>query len=424
MGPRRVIAAAVVPALLALLLSACGSGGGGPSAAPMRVGLLYPTAGAQGVSGTEEERGALMAAEWANQHGGINGHHLTLETTPVDRPEAVPGAMAAFARAGVSVIVGSHGSLYSAVAATEATRNGQLLWETGAVGQTDGGVHGGANFVRMAPMGANLGRDGVEFVNTVLTPKLAPHGRALKWAITYVDDAYGRAVGLGARAAVVATGQPDVATFPYQATGTDYQALAKRIGAAHPDLLFVSAYLDDGIALRRAMVAAHIALVASIGTSSSYCMPAFGAALGADGVGLFASDKPDAAAVRSDALSPEGRAALAWAAPLYKHRYGGAMSSHALSGFANAFALFVDVLPAAGRADPVAVAAAALSIKLPVGTLANGGGLDIAPPGAADAGNNRNAAGVIWEWVGPGQRAVVWPPPFATHAVVALPLSA
>jgi hypothetical protein len=100
------------------------------------------------------------------------------------------------------------------------------------------------------------------------------------------------------------------------------------------------------------------------------------------------------------------------------------MTSHALSGFSNAFALFVHVLPRVSKVDPAEVAAAALAIKLPVGTLANGGGLDIAPPGAPDAGNNRNAAGVIWEWVGPGQRAVVWPPAFATHAVVALPLAA
>jgi ABC-type branched-subunit amino acid transport system substrate-binding protein len=221
----------------------------------------------------------------------------------------------------------------------------------------------------------------------------------------------------GAAAEAKATGQPVVATFPYAQTGTDFTALADRVAAAHPDVLYVAAYLADGTALRRALVAQHVPLLANLGTSSSYCMPEFGQELGAEAVGVYASDKPDAAAVRPDALTPEGRAALAWVAPRYQALYHEAMSSHALSGFSNAYALFVHVLPAAGRADVAAVAAAAQVIKLPVGALANGGGLDIAPLGAPDAGTNRLAAGVVEEWVSPGQMDVVWPPAFATHPV-------
>ena len=418
----RVRHSLVAALLIGLILSGCASATRASSAPSMRIGLLYPTAGAQGVQGTEEERGALLAAEWANDHGGVDGRHLLLETTPVDRPEAVPAAMAAFQQAGISLVVGSHGSEYSAVAADEASRRGQLLWETGAVGDTDAGVHGGTNFIRMSPMGANLGRNAVDFVHDALAAKLAPRPGGLRWAVAYVDDPYGRAVAGGARAEVVATDQPLVGTFPYQLGKTDFAALAAEIGRSKPDVLFVSAYMADGVALRRAVVQQHLPLLANLGTSSSFCMLEFGQELGGESYGLFASDKPDAAAVRTDALSPEGRAALAWAAPLYLARYQVAMSSHALSGFANAFALFVHVLPLAGTTAAPAVAAAALAVKLPVGTLANGGGLDIAPLNAPDAGNNRAAAGVIWEWVGPGQRAVVWPPAFATHPVVALPI--
>jgi hypothetical protein len=137
---------------------------------------------------------------------------------------------------------------------------------------------------------------------------------------------------------------------------------------------------------------------------------------------VFASDKPDAAAVRPEALTPEGRETLAWSANAYQSRYHQAMTSHALSGFSNAYALFVHVLPVAPSTTTKAVSAAAQAVKLPIGSLANGGGLDIAPPGAADAGNNRNAAGVIWEWIAPGHEVVVWPPAFATHEVVWLPI--
>jgi hypothetical protein len=94
------------------------------------------------------------------------------------------------------------------------------------------------------------------------------------------------------------------------------------------------------------------------------------------------------------------------------------MSAAALSGFSNAYAVLVHVLPAAGSLRPDDVADAALRVKLPEGTLANGAGLDIAEPGTIDAGSNRAAASVIWEWVAPRTRAVVWPPAMATHPIV------
>ncbi len=385
---RRAASAIAVCALVGAALTGCG-GGRAAAHGDVTVGLLYPQAGPQGPQGSSEMHGAELAQ-------------------------------------GVPVVIGSHGSAISAAAADYASTQGQLFWETGAVGLTDGGTVGATDFIRMAPMGANLGRAAIAFVDGELRPKLA--AAHLRYAVAYVDDPYGKAVGGGAQDEIASRGLPLAGVFPYDASTRDFSALAARIGGSHPDVLFVSAYLGDGVALRRAMVAAHVPLQASIGTSSSYCHPAFGQQLGADAVGLFASDKPDAANVRLDALSDEGRRTLSWARHEWSRRYHTEMDAPALSGFANAYALLAHVLPAAAAAaaadlDPASVSAAALRVKLPEGTLANGGGMDIAPPGAPDAGTNRAAAGVIWEWVGPGQRAVVWPPAFASQAVEALPLA-
>lgn len=424
------MAAGMAALTVAALLAGCSH----PT--PVKVGLMYPTTGSQGAQGMEEKQGAELAVEWANSHGGIGGRPIQLVTADLNRPESVPAAMDALARAGVSIVAGTHGSAYSALAAAEATRRHMLIWETGAVGQvgsepqpaaadtsfhSDGPVAGGVDFIRMAPMGGDLGKNAVDFVRTGLAPQL-PHAGPLRWAVAYVDDPYGRAVEAGAAAEVAATGQPLVGTFSYNAAGTDFTALARQIAASHPEALYVAAYLDDGAALRQALADEHVPLVVNLGTSSSYCMPAFGQRLGATAVGVFASDKPDAAAVRPDALTAQARTTLTWAAARYQGRYHQAMTSHALSGFSNADALFSFVLPRAGRATTDDVARAAQAVKLPVGSLANGGGLDIAPPNAPDAGNNRNAAGVIWEWVAPGSEAVVWPPAFATHPVVWLPI--
>ena len=96
------------------------------------------------------------------------------------------------------------------------------------------------------------------------------------------------------------------------------------------------------------------------------------------------------------------------------------MSAPALSGFSNSYAVLTHVLPAARSTKSADVARAAVHAKMPKGSLANGGGLDLAPPGAPDAGENRAAAGVIEQWVALRTAAVVWPPPFTTHEVIAI----
>ena len=404
---------------VASIASACG----GSDTRVTRVGVLYPLTGAQGMQGTEEQRGVKLAAEWANDHGGIDGNKIELVTVDTPRAEAVPDTMRDLASKGITVVVGSHGSAISAEAAETATKENMIFWETGAVGQIAPDVSGGSRFFRLAPMGANLGSAAIDFLTNTLQSKLGVD-HPLRIAVTNVDDAYGRAVADGATEQIAKNGAVDAGRFQYPLTGADYGTLADQIGAAHADALFVAAYLDDGVALREAIVQRHIHFAASIGTSSSYCHPAFGERLGADAVGLFASDKPDANDVRADALTPEGRRTLLWARKQYESRYHTEMSAPALSGFSNAYALFVHVLPSAGSLKPSAVARAALATKLPIGTLANGGGLDLVPPGQPDAGANDNAASVIWEWVAPKTRAVVWPAAFATHPIVVLPLAA
>jgi hypothetical protein len=93
------------------------------------------------------------------------------------------------------------------------------------------------------------------------------------------------------------------------------------------------------------------------------------------------------------------------------------MSAPALSGFAAAWALLHQVLPGAASFAPADVARAALAADVPQGGLPNGSGLRFGAPGSPDAGENVMATSVIWEWVGVGEREVVWPPRFATHPI-------
>ena len=408
-------------ALLAATLLVAGGCTAGADSGAVTIGAIYPISGRQGPGGLEEANGARLAVELANERGGLQGRPIRLELLDVDRGERAAAALGRLRRDGVDVVLGTYGSTISAPAAAAAASSGMVLWETGAVGLVGADAGAGESFFRMAPMGSSLGRAAVSFVRDRLSGELGTSG-PLRYAVAYVDDAYGRSVGLGAAEEAHASGQQLVGTFPYSVRGLDAEELIRSVAATRPDVLFVSAYLDDGIALRKAQVSQGLNLKASIGTSSSYCMPSFAAALGPAAVGLFASDKPDGQEIRVDALSPQGQDVLAWGRARFRQHHKADMTPAALSGFANTWALVGHVLPAAGSVRAPEVAAAARMVKLDGGTLPNGAGLDLAGPGVDDAGENRRAVSVIWQWVDVRTQAVVWPPAFATRPLQAIPI--
>jgi len=403
--------------LTVLTLVLVGGMAGAAPGQPIVIGAVYPTGGSQGPGGVEEFRGVQLAADYVNARAGVGGRPIRLTLVPADSWDAAPWAVERLAGQGVSVVVGSYGSTISRPAAVTATRLGLVFWETGAVGEIGMEAVSGNRVFRVSPTGGALGRAAVAFVRDQLTPRLRT-ARQLRYSVAYVDDVYGRAVGLGAVDEIRQSHLALAAVLPYDLRHADYPALASRIARAHTDVLVVGAYLEDGVALRRAVVRAGVPLVANIGTSSSYCMSAFGAILGDNAVGLFASDKPDGDILRPDGLSPEAAGALRWAVAEYRHRFTEAMSAPALAGFSGGLALFHYVLPRARNTSAAAVADAARGITLPLGALPNGSGLLFPPPGSPQAGANLRATSVIWEWIRVNTRAVVWPRAFATHPIV------
>ena len=400
-------------AMLAIvaLASSCSSDQGA-----IVVGAVYPTAGGQGMGGIEEFRGVRLAADLVNADGGVRGRPIRLVLEPADSFDGAPGAVQRAVDAGASVVVGSYGSTISAPAAEAASRLDVVFWETGAVGEVGKGAAPGTRFFRAVGGGGSLGQAAVAFIRDQRFP--GARGREARYSVVYVDDPYGRAVALGAEEEINDSGLPLAGTFPYELESVDYVRLAKRIRRAGTDVLVVVAYLVDGVNLRRALVAEKVPLLGTIGTSSSYCHPEFGRILGEDALGLFASDKPDAGSLDPAKLSPEAESALRRARDEYRRRHNEEMSAAALSGFGSAWGLFRHVLPRARSLSADGVAAAAQSVRLPVGTLPSGSGLRFAPSGDPRAGENMNAIGVIWEWVSVNTRAIVWPPSFATSPIV------
>ncbi|HYM70637.1 MAG TPA: ABC transporter substrate-binding protein [bacterium] len=405
----------LITALLVILLAGTAVEGQEPAIA---IGAVYPTGGPQGAvgAGIDEYHGLLLAAAFVNEHGGIRGRAVHVRLASANSVDAAAGAVQQLAEGGITTIVGTYGSVIARPAAETAARLGLVYWETGAVGEIGSASAPGAHFFRVAPSGTLLGRQAVDFVRDQLAPRLRRAG-ALRYTVAYVNDGFGRAEAQGEIAEIHRLNLPLAATLPYDPWHADYAALADKIAGAHTDVLIVAAYMENAVALRQAVLSAHVPLAVNIGGCSAYIMPEFGQRLGADAVGVFSSDKTgDLLPTR--ALTKQASAQLLWARQQFQQRYGHPLWEPALSGFSGGIALFQDVLPYARDLSPAAVAAAARQGLLPMGALPNGSGLAFAPEGSPQAGENLRAAGVVWEWVAPNTRALVWPPALATHAIV------
>ena len=408
---RRILTAAV---LLVLLVWTAAEGKD-----PVVVGAVYPTAGPQGGpgAGADELHGLQLAAAFVNAHGGIRGRPVEVRLASADSLDGAADAVEALARQGVTVVAGSYGSTIARPAAEAAARLRLIFWETGAVGEIGPGAAPGTYFFRVAPSGVVLGREAVAFVRDRLASRLDIR-RPLQYSVVYVDDGFGRAEAQGEVAEIRRSHLPLGATVAYNPWHPDYPSLVARIARARTDVLIAAGYMEDAVGLRHALVAARVPLVVTIGGCSAFIMPEFGRRLGREATGVFASDKTGGDVLPTKALSAEAARQLVWARQEFQRRYGHPLWEPGLSGFSGGIALFQHVLPGARDLSAVAVASAIQRASLPLGALPNGSGLAFVPPGAAAAGENLRAASVIWEWVAPYTRALVWPPAFATHAIV------
>jgi branched-chain amino acid transport system substrate-binding protein len=254
-----------------------------------------------------------------------------------------------------------------------------------------------------------------------VTPRLKLTPGQVRTGVVYVNDVYGSSVGKAMAAEARSLRFDVTGVLTYNPYHLDMPRLVARLKAMRPDIVLVAGYVEDAIAFRRETLRQHLRPAAMIGTSSAFCMHAFGDTLGKNALGLFASDKPDATFSPS-ALLPEARQLLARATTAYRRAYGVAMTASSVAGFVAGWVLFHDVLPHARSLSAADVRAAALGVNLPYGSQINGAGVRFAPPGAPDEGQNLRAISVIWQWQSPGHEVVVYPRTYATAKPRWIPL--
>jgi branched-chain amino acid transport system substrate-binding protein len=268
--------------------------------------------------------------------------------------------------------------------------------------------------------GSNLGRIAVEFTSAKLLPASGLNAGQARAVIVHADDVYGRSVAAGQAAQAAEAGLGVVDMISYDPVAYDPDGIARRIAQARPDYLWDVSYLDDGIAIWHAVATAGIPLRGAVGTSSAFCMPAFGERLGSEAIGVFAADKPDDQ-VNATALHATARSLLDQARAAYRAETGQAsMPIGAVAGFVGGWTFFHDILGSVrgGAVSSDSLRAAAFAVDVPTGGAINGGGVRFAAAGAPDAGQNQRAAAVVGQWqAGPAMK-VVYPAGYARAAPI------
>jgi branched-chain amino acid transport system substrate-binding protein len=440
------------PLILCLCLAMAGCSAGSsrtsaPAGEPIRIGAVFPLGGnAAGLAGYELQ-GVRIAADLVNADGGIDGRPIELEVRDLERGADAAAAMASLKDEGIQVVIGAYGSDLSIAASEAADAAGLVYWEAGAVADRLTG-RGLPMVFRVGATGSNLGSNSAAFAATELASRLGRATTELRVAIVAADDAYATSVADAAAATSASFDMPVVARATYSLVIPDWSGLMAGLSAARPDVIILASHIPDGIAFRRAMLASGLEVGALIGSTMAECDPDFAGELGADAIGIFASDRPTGGfqpdALASDARAVYDRFATAWGSPPIdegspRPGYGddaeyaisgpgesasAAATEEALSGFTAGWALFHEVLPqaaAAGGLDAATIAAAASRVDLPTGSLPNGAGLHFSTD-PASLGQNERAAAVIWQWQAVRTYAFVWPGTFATGSIGFVPL--
>jgi branched-chain amino acid transport system substrate-binding protein len=436
-----------IAVLAAIVLAAGCSGLQGSSTAPIRIGAVFPLSGNAASLAGPELAGVRIAVDLVNADGGVSGHPIALEVRDLESRADADAVMTDLKRSGIEVVIGAYASDLSIAASAAADRAGLVYWESGAVADRLTG-RGLASVFRVGASGTNLGSNSASFAATELAGRLGKTTAQLRVALAVADDDYANSVADAAAATAAHDGLPIVARATYNLSAPNWPRVMAELAAARPDAIILASHIPDGVAFRKAMLAAGLKVGALIGSTMAECDPDFAGELGADAIGIFASDRPTAG-FRPDALDAGARAAYdrfaaKWAivattlspppasgAPEYvltgpAEGPTAEASEEALAGFSAAWALFRDVLPGAtgpnaGAPTATAVGAAARTVDLPQGSLPNGAGLHFST-NAATLGQNERAAAVIWQWQAVNTYAFVWPASYATGQIGFVPL--
>jgi branched-chain amino acid transport system substrate-binding protein len=389
----------------------------------IKIGVLQPMTGVATKNGTENFTAMSIARDMINERGGVNGHKIELLLADIPTPTAaVSETERLITKDGVRITLGSGVSQLAIPVSQAAEKHGVVHWETAGAADIIT-KRGFKHTFQVGPSGRRYAEAAVDVTVEELSKKLGKSPGDLRVALLWENRAFGKSVGDAIRPYAKEKGLNLVFDEGYDQTATDMTPIVQRLKDVRPDAVLAISFPNDAVLFQRKAKELDFNTGAFVGVSAGYSNPDLRNSIGDMVLGILVSDF--AAKVNPKALNP----AIVPVAEEFFHRYDQKMkrppAGHASSAFAGTWALFTEVLSKAKTYEPTELREIALTLDLPIGYLANGGGIKFTnfdwPPDPKDAGQNLRSAIGVWQWQKSGNNQV-FPRNLATHDIEMVPM--
>ncbi|GAD34614.1 branched-chain amino acid ABC transporter substrate-binding protein [Microbacterium sp. TS-1] len=365
------------------------------------IGALHPLSGSNAVDGQQMSNAAQMAVDAINDAGGIEslgGAKLVLEAADTrGEPETGQSEATRLIQEGAAALVGSYQSATSANIASVAERNGvPFVMDVSALDSIL--EQGYTNSFRIQPSASMMGEQSATYLSEIAEAAGTP---VTKVGYLYEQGNFGASAYEAFAAKAQEYGITVEPAISYDPSSSDLSTQVQQVAAAGADVLAVSGYYNDSLAIARA--------VSSIAPDLD---AVFGVANGGYDQVQFTADAPNGgenyfdANYRWDATNDEAVAVAA----AFEAEFGEPMRTSAMLTY-DAVTLIAEAIDAAGSADPADIRDAIAATTYEPHVVNDG------PVSFDETGQNVNASVVTMQVLG-GAVTQVYPAALAQQPLV------
>lgn len=220
-----------------------GDGGGdGGSGEPIRIGTNFPQSGAFSQMGLESQRGLEMAVKEINNNGGANGRTVELDIRD-NASSADQGVsnVEAFATSDIDVVMGSFSSSIAAASSQAAAKHDLPYFELNGFANSIS-EPGLKNVYHVSARADNFGNAGGQIIDNVVTDAL---DESIRLAVMHESGEYGNSAREAVTAQAEDRGYEIVETIEYAPSTNDLSSSIQRLKDADPNVLYHAGYGPD-----------------------------------------------------------------------------------------------------------------------------------------------------------------------------------
>ena len=339
--------------LLAVVVSACGKGagedsGGAAEGDTLNVGAALSLTGSLSKEGRLTKLGYQFCQDKVNSAGGVKAGDKTYKLAIAykddkSQPDVAAQLVDQFNDSGQTLVLGPYGSPSTEAASAVVERNGQLMVDSSGADNAIFSKGYKNTFAVLSPATSYLA-----VIVDAIAANANPKPKTV--AIISADDGFSKTAATGGAAEAKKQGMKVVATEFVPEHTTNVSSALTKIKPLAPDLILVSAHVEEGIAVVKQSKELGLTPKGGFGETVAPPTPDFVQALGDDAEGVIGSTQWTPDSTGKDKVFGTAKNY----ATEFKQRFGEDAEYHSAEAAAACLALVLAV-EKAGSTDPAKV---------------------------------------------------------------------